>query len=229
LIRGSVSELLDDLKLLQDILGDTSIFDDKLSLILEKANILQSHIEAMMSLCRNGTLDTKTGLVDVRRWSRAILDIAEGIARRNGNRVEYHCRCKVSGFCTDQYRLTQAVLGILSNAGEHTKNGVISLKLDCTKSALRIEVADTGKGIPEEILGKIFEPFVKGQDDDDSKDQGIGMGLYIVKRCVEALGGTIEVKSVPGVGTRFIILAPPLKDAIQEDYRLARTVDASPP
>ena len=65
-----------------------------------------------------------------------------------------------------------------------------------------IEVADTGKGISAELLGRIFDPFFS------TKDFGTGLGLSIVHRIVESHGGTIAVKSVVGSGTVFTIRIP---------------------
>lgn len=216
LIRGSVVELLGDLDLVRDVLGDTSIFDERLALIMEKADMLQSHIEAMVSLCQYGTMESRPVLMNVRQWARAMSDIGEWIARNNGNHLEYRYRCKKNTFQVDQCKLNQAVLAILWNAGKYTRNGVITLEIDCTESELVIEVADTGIGIPEEILERVFEPFIKYQN--DSEERGLGVGLYIAKRCIETLGGKIEVRSVMGAGTRFTILVPP--------SRLHEAVDA---
>jgi signal transduction histidine kinase len=66
----------------------------------------------------------------------------------------------------------------------------------------RIEVADTGRGIRPEDLVKVFEPYFS------TKETGTGLGLAIVKKVVDDHGGTIDVKSKPGEGTKFTITLP---------------------
>ena len=82
------------------------------------------------------------------------------------------------------------------------KNGEISIEARSTGKQLQITIADNGHWIPEDVLPKIFVPFVT------TKKHGTGLGLPIVKNVVEAHGGKIEVQSKPGAGTRFIMTFP---------------------
>ncbi len=70
--------------------------------------------------------------------------------------------------------------------------------------AVRIEIADTGDGIPAERLDRIFEPFYTTK----RSGEGTGLGLYIVRKMVELMRGRIEVRSVVGEGTTFSIMLP---------------------
>ena len=74
-----------------------------------------------------------------------------------------------------------------------------------TRASFRIEISDTGSGIPSENLSKIFEPYFS------TKETGTGLGLAIVQKIVEVHGGTIEVESKEGEGTKFTVKLPRMR------------------
>jgi signal transduction histidine kinase/response regulator RpfG family c-di-GMP phosphodiesterase len=104
----------------------------------------------------------------------------------------------------DRQRLKQVLLNLLSNAIKFNRNnGLVVLSCQETRSRrCRIEVADTGSGIDEEGLQKIFVPFERLGADRNAVN-GTGLGLALSKRMIEAMGGTIGVESTAGVGSRF--------------------------
>ncbi len=109
----------------------------------------------------------------------------------------------------DRQRLKQVLLNLLSNAMKFNRESGLVL-LRCEQMAghrLRIEVADTGPGIPEEALKKLFTPFER-LDADRSAVGGTGLGLALSQRMIEAMGGTIGVESKVGVGSRFYLELP---------------------
>lgn len=105
---------------------------------------------------------------------------------------------------TDRNRLTQILTNLLTNAIKHTKAGFIRFGYKLTDSGVRFFVQDTGEGIPEEELEKIFSRFV--QLDDWSK--GVGLGLAICKGLLEKMGGSISVESKVGEGSVFYVELP---------------------
>ena len=116
---------------------------------------------------------------------------------------------------TDPVRLKQILINLLTNAIKFTDKGKVNLKAKCDEYAnsitLNIEVIDTGIGIPAENLQLIFNDFVQLKTDITGKTKGIGLGLYLVKRLVDLLGGQINVESKPNVGSTFKISIPFLK------------------
>jgi signal transduction histidine kinase/response regulator RpfG family c-di-GMP phosphodiesterase len=104
----------------------------------------------------------------------------------------------------DRQRLKQVLLNLLSNAIKFNRsNGLVVLRCEETRNQrLRIEVADTGTGIDEEGLKKIFIPFERLGADRNAVE-GTGLGLALSKRMIEAMGGTIGVQSTAGVGSKF--------------------------
>ena len=120
----------------------------------------------------------------------------------------------------DPTRLRQVIENLLENALQHTRPGIpISVSVDIgsdvetdSESAIAPEwamlvIQDHGPGIPPSVLPHLFERYVKGQ-----RSLGIGLGLYVSNRIVEAHGGTLTAESVPGQGARFTIWLPLLAD-----------------
>lgn len=111
----------------------------------------------------------------------------------------------------DSLRLQEIFMNLLSNAVKFTpENGEITLVVECTEMSEhqihdRITVRDTGCGISPEFLPKIFEPFAQERQEDFANVPGSGLGLTIVKKLLNIMGGTIEVKSELGKGSEFIV------------------------
>lgn len=104
----------------------------------------------------------------------------------------------------DAVALERMLLNLIKNAGEAmTGGGTLLFQVSEVANAVEFVVEDTGTGIPDEIRGRLFESFVTS-----GKPGGTGLGLAMVKRTVDAHGGTIAVESSPGRGTRFVIRIP---------------------
>ncbi|SIS57850.1 sensor histidine kinase [Alicyclobacillus vulcanalis] len=105
-------------------------------------------------------------------------------------------------------RLRQVLVGLLDNAMRHTpEGGWIRLAVREEATTARITVADSGEGIPEDVLPHVFERFYRGEAA-RREGQGAGLGLAISKQVVERYGGTIYVLSAPGKGTTVVIVLP---------------------
>jgi len=114
----------------------------------------------------------------------------------------------------DADRLDQVLVNLLRNALRHTPpGGIVAAIAAAEADAVCIEVRDTGEGIPPEDLPHIWERFYRGdnareQDAQHDAAPGAGLGLALVKELVEAMGGTVQVSSVPGEGSRFCVRLP---------------------
>ncbi len=105
---------------------------------------------------------------------------------------------------SDQLRLHQILLNLITNAVKFTDRGWVELKVQYQNGRLEFIITDTGKGLTSAQLKKIFSPFVQGDSSMDRKYGGAGLGLYLSKRFAESLGGEVEVvKSIPGEGSTF--------------------------
>ena len=109
---------------------------------------------------------------------------------------------------SDPRLLEQMIRNLLSNAVKYTKEGKILLGCRRRGDKLRVEVWDTGIGIPEGQLQEIFEEFRQLDNPARERSQGLGLGLAIVERLADLLGHTIDVRSRPGKGSVFAVEVP---------------------
>jgi signal transduction histidine kinase len=139
---------------------------------------------------------------------REVVDHVAALIRDDPARatlVELHTRvdAAVPAFAFDPDQLTQVLLNVALNGVEAMGGrGRLSLEVERRNGHVVIAVADTGRGIPPEERGRVFEPFYS------KKPGGTGLGLTIVRRIVSAHGGHIDIQSQPGQGTRFSITLP---------------------
>ncbi|MFN8430934.1 MAG: ATP-binding protein [Spirosomataceae bacterium] len=120
----------------------------------------------------------------------------------------------------DSTFLTQILMNLLSNAAKFTEEGKIGVEVGLLCKLgdyymTEIKVSDTGKGIPKNQIGKIFDSFKQVDEQNKSKYGGTGLGLAIVKQLVNLHGGEISVESEVGIGSTFIFTLP-LKDSMQK-------------
>ncbi|MBA3545621.1 MAG: HAMP domain-containing histidine kinase, partial [Nannocystis sp.] len=109
---------------------------------------------------------------------------------------------------TDEQRLRQVLLNLLSNACKFTDNGEIVISADIIGDALLIRVRDSGVGMTPEQCARLFEPFAQVHASLALRRQGSGLGLALSRRLIEQLGGTIEVRSESGSGSEFSVRLP---------------------
>lgn len=110
--------------------------------------------------------------------------------------------------CSDRNRLRQILTNLLSNAVKYTSNGQISVTAKYGEKELRIEVSDTGIGIPTDQHERIFQPHVRLSNAIVQVTDGSGLGLAIVAKLVQGLNGRIELESEPGRGSTFTVVLP---------------------
>jgi two-component system phosphate regulon sensor histidine kinase PhoR len=147
--------------------------------------------------------------VDLRRLIEDVAGMLAHRAQSQGIVVTLSIPVDLPSITADAFLLEQMLVNLLDNALKYTEQGEVTVT--CAPqgaSKVRIEVADTGIGIPSESLPRIFERFYVVDKSRSRKLGGTGLGLAIVKHIVQSHGGTIDVESAPGKGTRFIVLLP---------------------
>lgn len=100
----------------------------------------------------------------------------------------------------------EAVCNLLDNAVKYTPSGGVTVSARSYELFTRVDVADTGPGVAEEELGKLFRRFYRGPGTEDA--EGVGVGLYLVRQIAEGQGGFIKAFSKPGRGTKFSLYLP---------------------
>ncbi len=119
--------------------------------------------------------------------------------------LTWHADPATPPFRSDRFRVRQVLQNLIDNALRHTERGEVAVTASPHDRRVRLEVSDTGTGIPAEDLPHVFDAFRTGSHG----PTGSGLGLYIVKRFCESLGGEVRVASTLGAGTRFTVDLPP--------------------
>ncbi len=131
------------------------------------------------------------------------------LIKQNSNEVSLHLPAALPVF-TDQIKVKQVLINLLSNSSKFTKAGsiTVSADLDSTSGEVFVSVADTGIGIAGDIIESLFEPFVQADASTTRKYGGTGLGLPISRRFSRLLGGDLTVVSTPGEGSTFTMRIP---------------------
>jgi signal transduction histidine kinase/HAMP domain-containing protein len=136
---------------------------------------------------------------------RALLEeIAAGALTKPGVELRIDCPAGLTIFA-DRNLAEQFAFNLVQNAARHTEDGRIRISASIVGKRVHIDVEDTGAGIAPEERDRVFDRFYRGNGRDPD---GFGLGLAIVRQAVRALGGTVEIESVPGVGTTAHVTLP---------------------
>ncbi|MDR6953040.1 PAS domain S-box-containing protein [Ancylobacter sp. 3268] len=194
--------------------GDTAMVAD-----LDKIQAAGKHLLGLindildLSKIEAGRMDVYLEQVFLNRTVDEVRTIVSPMMEKNGNRLVIDCPLDLGSLRTDVTKLKQSLINLLSNAAKFTKDGQVSLTVTRQHSgegpgSVRFEVRDTGIGMTEEQIGRLFQAFTQADSSTTRNFGGTGLGLTITKHFVAMLGGTILVTSVPGEGSTFLIELP---------------------
>ncbi len=156
------------------------------------------------------------------QWSNESLEV-------RGVQLEKHIEANLPPVLADRLAMKHALRNLLDNALKYGAEsvgwiGVTARAIETSKGpAIEIRVADRGPGIPADEQARIFEPFFRGRRAISDQVHGTGLGLNLVRRIVEAHGGTIHVKSSAGAGSEFIVRLPSTAPVVQSSGETAET------
>jgi signal transduction histidine kinase/CheY-like chemotaxis protein len=194
---------------------------DSVRQILKGGRHLLELINEVLDLSRieAGNMSISLEPVDVRRTLTSILDLVRPLATQLDISLDSRLDGAGDRYAeADEQRLKQVLLNLLSNAIKYNRQGgSITVRLEeAPADQLRIHVSDTGRGMSEEQLAKLFSPFER-LGAERSSIEGTGLGLTLSRGLVDAMGGTLGVKSEVGVGTTFVVelalAASPLRNS----------------
>ena len=158
--------------------------------------------------------------VNINQVCHASMAFIRQLANKKSVMVEYVISEAVATMAADPRRLKQVLINLLNNAVKFTpENGkiVLEVQADAKASLMRFFVTDTGIGISPEDIPKLFQPFVQLDGGLSRQYEGSGLGLALVKKMVEMHGGSIDVQSELGKGSRFSFVLPWSRD-IQDHH-----------
>jgi signal transduction histidine kinase len=174
--------------------------------ILEQAQLLSAMIEDLLDATRVefGGLRVRRERIDVVRTAERVHDTFHA----RGHPLQTRIEIDVPAALGDEVRLGQVLTNLAGNAFKHTRPGTtVELKVGADHAHVHVVVIDHGNGIEPEFLTRIFQPFTQ-ESASSARQEGLGLGLYIVQGLVEAMGGTVEATSTLGEGSRFTVRLP---------------------
>ena len=139
---------------------------------------------------------------------RAAIAVIQPMADQKKLKIEVALPRDFTRMTSDIDKSRQILVNLLGNAVKFTDSGSVSISLSVRGGAVWIDVKDSGIGIPEEELVRLFRPFAQVDSGLTRRHGGTGLGLYISRRLATLLGGHIEVLSQPGVGSTFSVVLP---------------------
>ncbi len=175
---------------------------DSILEILKASGRASELTRQLLQFSRNQRIDTER-----LQLHRVIEDLRPMLERVLGETItlELDLRANEPNLEANRSQLEQVLLNLVVNARDAIEaQGRVTIRTTSTDEHCRLEVEDTGSGIPAELEGRIFEPFFTTKP----TDKGTGLGLAMVAEAVEKWGARIEVASQPGQGTRMSILIP---------------------
>ena len=184
----------------------------------EYTNIIRKNTYRQLRLVNNllditranaGRIKVHKKSLDIVFLTKAITDSVCTYASQKGIKLMFVSSFKKKILGIDDEKYERILLNLISNAIKFTSGGEdIIVKLSSIKENICIEVEDNGIGIPNDKIDMIFERFGQVDSSLSRQAEGTGLGLSLVKKLVDALGGSISVKSKVGIGSTFSILLP---------------------
>ena len=171
------------------------------------------HIAWLIDELSNNTKMADNRLTKTRISLVKLLEVTARMYKPILNRAGTLLNIEISDNLPDIYacsgEITQVLFNLMQNAHNHTERGSIDITLNCEEGFLKITISDTGNGIKPELLPHVFDRGVSGKDKNGKK--GSGLGLVLCKEIIESHGGTIEIESEYGNGTKIWFTLPVYK------------------
>ena len=181
-----------------------------------------SKIEAGRLTLHHAPIDLASLVADVAQTAR-------GLVEKNGNTLTVEADPALGEMIGDQVKTRQVLLNLLGNAAKFTSHGTVALAVRRDGGWFEFTVRDTGIGISDEQQTRLFRPFEQADSSTTRQFGGTGLGLVITQRLCHAMGGSVTVDSVLGVGSTFTIRLPATPPAESAPASAAPTVSTLTP
>lgn len=211
-LRNPLAPLRNGLEVLKLTQGDQARMEQARSMMVRQLGQLVRLVDDLMdvSRIRQGKIVLQRELLDVSEIVDNALETCKDLIRQGGHEVVVTLPEQPVYLSGDRLRLVQVFSNLLGNAAKYTKNGGrLWLRVENQQEQVLISVKDSGIGIPEHMLSRIFEMFTQVDHSLEKAQGGVGIGLTIAKQLVEVHGGTLKAHSEgPGKGSEFVVLLP---------------------
>lgn len=208
-LRTPLAVMRGQIEALQD--GVFDMTPENLKPVHEQALLLSRLVDDLheLSLAEAGHLPLEMGALDLGDLARRVLAGFAGQAAERGVELVVRVGEDLPAVRGDAQRLEQVLSNLVSNALRYVSaGGAVTVRAQSEDGGVRVEVEDTGEGIPEEHLDLVFERFYRVDPARDRSAPHSGLGLAISKQLVEAHGGRIGAENAPGAGARFWFWLP---------------------
>ena len=191
--------------------------DDELETYAVDLAKIQSSGEHLLTLINDildlskieaGKMDLHVEEFEFEKYLSQIEATGKPLVEKNNNKFALENNVSVKILKNDQTKLRQILFNMLSNAAKFTKEGTVTLSINTIEKDIKFAVTDTGIGMNEEQLEKVFDEFTQAEASTAKDYGGTGLGLPISKKMTELMGGKMEVESEKGKGTTFSITIP---------------------
>ena len=189
---------------------------------LERINGAGKHLLGLIndvldiSKIEAGAMDIYLETFPVEPMVQDVATTMQTLVEKNSNSLEIDCPDSVGTIHADTTKVRQCLFNLLSNASKFTENGTISLRVsresDDGRDWINFAVADTGIGMTDEQMGRLFEAFAQAEASTRRNYGGTGLGLAITRHFCEMMGGTVLVESEEGKGSTFTMKLPAVVD-----------------
>ena len=215
-IRTPMNVILGYAQLMENELNGKDIPEvlEHLEKLQQSGNLLLSIINNVLDMARieSGRMEIDENYCRIEDVWKSLFAVFDEKARKKNISLHYTMNVEHEHVLTDVTKVKEILVNILSNAIKYTPAGgsvmVYVDELPCDESGymiVRIRISDTGIGMSQDYLTKIFEAFTREKNTTKSKIAGTGLGMSIVKNYVDLLGGTIDVESELGKGSTFTV------------------------
>ena len=189
-------------------------------------------IDDLLDLSRvsRGRIELRHERSDLASLVNGALEICGAAIKAGGHKLTLDLPAEALPLSVDPTRIVQVICNLISNAAKYTPpGGRITVSARRQDGALEFSVRDTGIGIPQDMLQKVFDMFTQVTQSVERSQGGLGIGLTLVKRLVELHGGTVEARSAgPGRGSEFVVRLPEHPEAAMTT-RVAALPEAATP
>ncbi|MCG3730003.1 response regulator [Vibrio cincinnatiensis] len=182
----------------------------QLDIIISSGQRLANLVDDLLDYhkMRYGHLDMDNRAVNLACATRLVLELSSHLLGKKQIRIINQIAENPVWVSADAQRLEQVLYNLIGNAIKYTSEGKIVISATQLDDHVRVQVVDTGQGIPAEQLEHIFEPLIQAGHDSSRYRQGAGLGLSISRQLIELMDGSLYVSSQPMVGTTFSFTLP---------------------